>query len=143
MDIYFLQYKFHDYFLPLLSVDSNERNHMFKKISLHDIYDLIYLSSGICDRNNVYIINNSLKLLNKYLIYIKQYNVNIHFIHFLEHMYIFLTNYDYLNKNQYEIFEEINHKIYAYNNLENFKYYIDTNPQIIDYLLCNLKSSSC
>ncbi len=132
MEIHYLTYRFNSFFLPLLSQDSTERNNNFKKYKLNDIYDLFYLSSGIC---NLFIKNNSLKLLNKYIIYIKQSQIKNISINFIESIYNFLINYDFENKNHNEILEEINHKIYVYNNLENFKNYINTNPQIINNLL--------
>jgi hypothetical protein len=127
MDIDFLTYKFNSFFLPLLFQDSNERNKYFNQLNINDIYDLIYLSAGICP---LFIRNNSLKILNKYIIYIKQIQINYISIHFVEHMYNFLTNYDFKNKNHNQILEEINHKIYVYHNLENFTNYINNDDEI-------------
>ena len=136
MDIYFLTYKFNSFFLPLLFQDSNERNNYFEKYTLNDIYDLIYLSSGLC---TLFVRNNSLKILNKYIIYIKKSQIKNISVNFIENMYNFLLYYDYNNivnvKNNNEILEEINHKIYVYNNLENFRNYINHNPEIITNLL--------
>lgn len=153
MDIHLLTYRFNYFFLPLLFQDSNERNNYFEKYTLNDIYDLIYLSSGLC---TLFVRNNSLKILNKYIIYIKQYQIENISIKFIENMYNFLLNYNINNnniininldtpnvnrltpvdiKNHNEFLEEINHKIYVYNNLENFTNYINQNPEIINNLL--------
>ncbi len=141
MEQHYFKYRFNSYFLPLLSMESSERNNIFKNMNINDIYDLIYLSAGICEKNNIFIINNSLKILNKYLLFIKHCNTknqNYQFINFLEHIYIFLTNYDYINKDNNEIFEEINYKIEVYKNIENFKNYINNSSEIsnILYNLC-------
>ncbi len=131
MDIYFLQYKFNTFFLPLLTEDSTERNKNFKKLYINDIYDLIYLSSGIC---GLFIRNNSLKLLNKYIIYMEQCKINIISYNFLRNIYLFLINYDFDNKDHIKILEEVNHKIYIYINYENFKNYINNDKEVINTL---------
>lgn len=132
MDIHFLTYKFNSFFLPLLFQDSNERNKYFNQFNINDIYDLIYLSSGIY---TLFIRNNSLKILNKYIIYIKQFQVNHMSVDFVEYMYHFLINYDFQNiKNHNQILEEINHKICVYHNLENFKNYINNDTEVSNVL---------
>lgn len=132
MDIHFLTYKFNSFFLPLLFQDSNERNKHFNQFNINDIYDLIYLSSGIYTS---FIRNNSLKILNKYIIYIKQFQVNHISVHFVEYIYYFLINYDFVNiKNHNQILEEINHKIYVYHNFENFKNYINNDAEVSNVL---------
>jgi hypothetical protein len=131
MDIYFLQYKFNSFFLPLLIEDSNERNKNFHKLNTNDIYDLIYLSSGIC---GIYIRNNSLKLLNKYIIYIEQLHINIISHKFLKDIYHFLINYHFENKDYITILNEINHQINIFINLENFTYYINNDKEVINAL---------
>ncbi len=129
MDIYFLQYKFNSVYLPLLLQDSNERNKKFNHFYINDIYDLIYLSSGAY---GLFARNNSLKLLNKYIIYInqtKKYN-----IYHIEHIYHFLINYDFINKKNIQILEEMNHQINIYVNQENFKNYIYHDKEIKNIL---------
>ncbi len=131
MDIYFLQYKFNSFFLPLLIEDSNERNKNFHKLNINDIYDLIYMSSGMC---GIYIRNNSLKLLNKYIIYIEQLHINIISHKILKDIYHFLINYNFENKDYITILNEINHQINIFINLENFTYYINNDKEVINAL---------
>ena len=131
MDTYFLEYKFNSFFLSLLTEESNERNKQFNKFTMNDIYDLIYLSTGIC---GIYIRNNSLKILNKYIIYIEQMNINIIPDKLLRDMYNFLLNYDFTNQDHNTIVNEINHQIYIFMNLENFKNYINNDINVKNVL---------
>ncbi len=133
MNISYLQNKFNILFLPLLMEDSNERNKNFKKIIVNDIYDLVYLSSGMC---GLFFRNNSLKLLNKYILYMKQtnYENEIIYTNFLIHIYNFLIIYDCENKDVNTILSEINHKMHVYINLENFSHYINNDPNISEVL---------
>ncbi len=131
MDIYFYQYKFNIFFLPLLNEDSTERNKIFKNMNINDIYDLIYLSSGIC---GLFIKNSSLKILNKYIIYMDQCRINVISNTFLKNIYNFLINYNFENKDYIKIIEEVNHKIHVCINLENFKNYINNDKEVINTL---------
>ncbi len=118
-------------YLHLLKMDSNERNKIFDNFSIHHIYNLIYLSSGIYGS---IIRNNSLKLLHKYIIHINQIQKGVISLYFLYNIYNFLINYEYENKHNIEILEEIDYKIYVYINLENFKNDINNNKEMIKVL---------
>ncbi len=125
--------EYHNKYLNLLFLDSIERNKAFNNFTLNDIYILYFLSSGIVSKN---IKNNSLKILHKYILYVKQYNLHnfAYNIYIIEKMYNYLLNYDATNKTYISVTYEIEEILKIYNNYENFRIYINSNHRVGEIL---------
>ena len=122
-------------YIQLLFIESNERNKIFNDFSINDIYNLIYLSSGIYGES---IRVHSLKLFHKFVLYTQQiYSLNTNCDvnkHILEKLYNYLLTYNYLNKSNKIIMDEINQKIIIIRNYESFRNYITNNNEISNIL---------